>query len=187
MNITLIIKKMALSLKQNKIIAVDTDTIPGFMINTSSEIASQILFATKNRPTNKKLILMSHDWNLLKEIIDLSELEQKWLEKILINYWPGRYTFIFKVKANQQKRYGKTIGVRIPSNFFLLKFLQFYGKPVYLTSINKSGDLPFLKIEKKIKNRFPRVSLWVDNRERVYRTPSKIIDLTEGELKVVRN
>ena len=189
-----LIKKMCLFLKQNKIIAVDTDTVPGLMIDANNKIASQLLFSAKNRPMEKKLVLVTHDWGIVKEILDLRSINQKKLKEIMSRFWPGRYTFVFNVNQNYQKTYGKTLAVRIPKNTFLLEFLKFYGKPIYLTSINKSGDIPFLKVTKrnapKIKSLSPHIALMIDSCESVLRRPSSILDLTQekvrGQAKVLR-
>ena len=189
-----------------------TDTVYGLIADATNEKAVEKIFKIKKRLRSKPLAVFVKDIEMAKELVEIDERQEKILTLRLrsgqAKYWPGKYTFILKSKVKSQKSkvqvknkkiaknlselvIGKnnTIGLRIPKYKFLNNLLKKINKPLAQTSANISGKPASTKIEevlKQFENRktTPDATLLVINLPK--RKPSTIIDLTSGNIKIIR-
>ena len=150
-------------LNTNKYAAiVQTDTVIGIVSHNP-----ELIYQIKNRPSNKKLIL------LISNIDDVKSLTDK-ERKVINKYWPGGLTII----KNQ-------VSYRMPNHDDLLTLIDFTG-PLYSSSANISGKEP-------IKNTLDAFDEFSQNASKLLivegktlsNQPSTIVDL--DQMKVIRN
>jgi L-threonylcarbamoyladenylate synthase len=179
------LKKAIVVIRSGGIVICPTDTVYGFLADATSKKAVDAIYKIKKRPKLKPLPVFVNDIAMVKELADVNERQAKIFKK----YWPGKYTFVLKRKPSV-KIYGvdkKTIAIRIPNHKFLNGLLKKINRPLVQTSVNISGQPPLLKI-KDIKEKFGKYKsvLIIDAGNLKKSKPSKIIDVTNNKIKIIR-
>ena len=128
----------------------------------------------KGRGENKPfLILIKKEW-----IHNFTKIK---INNYLLNLWPGPLTIIVPGLNND------TIALRVPDDKRLQKLLLELKKPLYSTSVNKSGQQT-LETEHAIESEFGnKVDLFVKEGDLIGSRPSTIIDITQLPYKILRN
>ena len=112
-------------------------------------------------------------------------------EEFLIKTWPGKLTAVLEGKVQFPKGVGrnKTVGIRIPNYPFLLNLMEALGGPLVQTSVNISGEPPLKNVEEMIKvfeaKQF-KPDFIIDAGTLPLSDPSRIVDLTTDEIKIIR-
>jgi len=176
-------------LKQNKVLISSTDTIYGFLSNTTLDCWSKI-HELKNAPQRRPFLILVSSVEKLSNFVDTTNIPEK-----IINFvskcWPGPVTFIFNAKENLPEFLSSeknTIALRCPKHNGLQKILhEFDG--LFSTSANESMDAPpekFSKINPKLLEQIEAVVL--DEPEVINTEPSTIVDFSQDDfsLKIVR-
>jgi L-threonylcarbamoyladenylate synthase len=190
------------------VVVCPTDTVYGFLADAGNKKAVEKIFKIKKRPKDKPLPIFVADLKMAKQIAEIdsdpafAEASAGKQEKILKKYWPGKFTFILKLKQKNKKDQigqfhrivpmaiaeNKTIALRLPKYKFLNDLLKKNGEPLAQTSVNISGQPPLAKISEIIeqfgKNKL--IGLIIDAGNLPKSNPSKIIDLTENKNKILR-
>lgn len=172
--------KVVKAIKSGGVVACPTDTVYGLVCDFKNKKAVKMIFQIKNRPRHKSLPVFVNGIKMAKK---LAEINQK-QEKILGNVWPGAVTFILKSKKG-----GKTIGLRMPKDKFILSIIKKLGRPLAETSANISGKPPTTKIKEVLeyfKGKQYQPDLVLDAGDLKPAKPSQVVDLTGSELKVLR-
>lgn len=182
-------KKIIELLKENKIVAMPTDTVYGLFALPTKENVKQIN-NIKNSKETKKLTLMSDNLDKFLKFIDLDDKKIS----ILKNELPGKKTFIVNLKQisnlDETIPFDDNVGIRIPNlmdvNTQILKEVLSEFEFLLSTSVNLSGKEP-LNSSKQIKELF-RDDIIVVKEEKAMKEakPSMIIDLTEN-IKLIRS
>ncbi len=160
------------------IVAVPTDTVYGLAIDPRNKMALQKLYKIKQRDAGKPLVWMVADQAQLAEIV--REIIPE-VQKIIDRHWPGALTIIFKQKYSDD-----TIGIRIPKQKQLLGLLQEWQRPLAVTSANLSGEKE-LCFKQEVEQKFGEsVDYYMDTAEPLSGLASTIIDVSKGEIKVLR-
>lgn len=159
--------KCAELLKNDEVVILPTDTVYGFsgIIGKSAEKIRKI----KGREETKPFI------QLIACPEDISKISDQKIPSKLLSYWPGPLTVIVKAKNSEE-----TVAVRCPGDKWLRDVIKKSGKPIYSTSVNRSGKPVLVKIE-EIRREFEKeVALIVDAGDSASSVPSTIVKL-EGE------
>ncbi len=136
--------------------------------------ADNAIRALKGRGEDKPFLLLLRDASWLARLSDSS------LPRSLERYWPGPLTVVFAARA------GGTVAVRVPDSPFLARLLDAVGKPLFSTSVNRSGSAPLTSIE-DICREFERdVALIYDGGDAAPRPPSTLVDVTVRPFRVLR-
>ena len=188
------VNKTANILKNGGVAIFPTDTVYGFLADAGNKKAIEKIFKIKKRARSKPLPVFVKDIKMARELAEVNE----WQEKILKKYWPGKYTFILKSQISMSKfqitnskllTKNRTIAIRIPKYKFLNDLLKKINKPLAQTSVNISGK-PELKKIKEIVAQFDnsknKPDLIIDGGDLLKSKPSKIIDLSVKNKKVLR-
>lgn len=125
-------------------VLLPTDTVPALAIQP---FAAQRIWALKERPTHKPLILMGADLPQLQEALAVPWLPE-WLQEAE-RVWPGQVTLVLPVAGplcSALNPGGKSLGLRVPACSATQKVLQRSG-PLATTSVNRSGQPPALTAE----------------------------------------
>lgn len=172
--------------KKGGMIAYPTETFYGLGVDPFNESAIEKLFALKGREADKPISILVKDKKMLTEVAEEIPLSAEILIK---KFWPGPLTIIFKAKKIIPSLItGSTgkIGVRISSNPITQKLLEAIDAPITATSANPSGEKSPVTAREVMDYFENEVDLILDGGTLSGRLGSTIVDVTEGDLKVIR-
>jgi L-threonylcarbamoyladenylate synthase len=176
------------ALREGKTLLYPTDTVWGLGCDAANTEAIKRIFEIKQRPTEKSMLILVSDINMLgryfKEIpdvvFDLEENSDKPLTYILDNPI-GISTMALHSDGS--------LGVRIPKNEFCQRMIKQFGKAIISTSANlyqRPFPLKFNDIEKSI---IEKTDCIVDTKyaNNTSNLPSSIIKIKpNGEFTIIR-
>lgn len=175
--------KIVDALKNNKIVISSTDTILGFLANSTHESYEKII-AIKQTSTRRPFLLLVASAEKLHAFVAMESLSET-MKNFITLCWPGPVTFIFQAKKNVPDFLvspQKTIAIRCPDHDGLQAILpEFDG--LFSTSANKTMETPpesYEAISRDILRKIDFVIL--DRHQSEERTePSTIVDLCQSE------
>jgi len=116
------------------------------------------------------------------------------LPESLRSYWPGPLTLIFPAKDGPVPSDPETVApgtetvaLRVPRDPLLLSLMEELGRPLYSTSVNRSGTSPLWRIEDILEQFEDRVDLILDAGDRPARVPSTILDVSTSPFRLLRS
>lgn len=166
---TEIYKQITSVLQKGEIVCLPTDTIYGLAVDGTNSSALKKLAELKKREGKPFAFFIAK--SLLPEYVVITK------QKFIDYFMPGPMTLIFKKNPEAHLPVKeKNIGVRVPDLNFIINFLDFYKKPIAVTSANVSGE-PVLESAQEIGEKFPEVELIIDA-GRLIGKPSTVLDLT---------
>lgn len=181
------IEKVVKVLKKGGLIIYPTDTVYGLGCDITNTKAMEKVAKIKGVKLNKsKFSFICSDLSNLSDYVKQIDTSTF---KILKRALPGPYTFILPGSTNLPKAFKNrsTVGIRVPDNNIVHDLVKMLGNPIVSTSIYDEDDLveyttdPELIYEK-----------WKDIVDVVIdggygdNTPSTVIDLSDGEMEVLR-
>lgn len=173
--------------KKGGIVAYPTETFYGLGVDPFNESAVKKLFQLKGRGFDKPISILVKDKNMLSEI---TEEVPPSAERLIKKFWPGPLTIIFKAKktipAIITGNTGK-IGVRISGNPITQRLLAEIDFPITTTSANPSGKKSPVTASEVAGYFGDKIDLLIDGGILSGRLGSTIVDVTEGDLKVIRD
>ncbi|MEN3323503.1 L-threonylcarbamoyladenylate synthase [Mariniflexile soesokkakense] len=135
------ISKAVQLLKEDKLVAIPTETVYGLAGNIYSERAISSIFKMKQRPLFNPLIVHIPSIDNLDKIV--REVPEK--AKLLSNaFWPGPLTLVLKKQPSVPDTVtaGKdTVAVRIPNHPVTIKLLEGLNFPLAAPSANPFGRI----------------------------------------------
>lgn len=165
------------------IVLYPTDTVYGLGANIFNNKAVKRVFDIKQRSYLKPLSILVSDVGAIDLVAKVS-LAQK---EVINNYLPGPYTFILnKMDIVPRAVTGglTNVGVRVPDNELACRLASIF--PITTTSANISDD-EVLSNPKDILNQLGcEVDLVIDVGELKSNHPSKIIDLSRVNPRIIR-
>ncbi|MBN1835485.1 MAG: L-threonylcarbamoyladenylate synthase, partial [Spirochaetales bacterium] len=96
------------------------------------------------------------------------------LPDALRRYWPGALTVIFPGRQPA----GGTVALRVPDDGLLLELMKKLGRPLFSTSVNRSGEPPLWRIADILERFESLVDLVVDAGDRPAGVPSTVLDVS---------
>ena len=171
------IKKITEFLHEGKNILYPTDTIWGIGCDATNETAVEKIFAIKQRPKQKSLIVLVDSVKMLKKyIVVTKEIES------LITSFEFPTTIIYSNPnglARNAVNADNTIAIRIVRHEFCEQLIHQLDKPIISTSANISGEkspVSFEDINKQVKD---NVDFIVDKKydTSICKFPSKLIKI----------
>lgn len=165
-------------LKKGGIIVFPTDTVYGMGGDATNEKVAERIYEIKQREGKPLAVIMSG----LDMIMKWCELYEE-SGKIIMEYLPGPYTFILKLKKGKTLACQKEkIGVRVPNHFFLRKLVENFGKPIIATSANISGEKDAICFEEIDKRILKAMDLGIDGGKTVLEQASTVVDLVDRKI-----
>ncbi|MGC1309011.1 MAG: L-threonylcarbamoyladenylate synthase [Phormidesmis sp.] len=138
------------------LVSFPTDTVPALAALPKH---AGLIYAAKQRPPEKPLILMGARLADLLPYVSGSDAELAVWQSITKQYWPGQLTLVLPASDRTPKSLNPsatgTIGIRVPNHPIALDLLSLTG-PLATTSANLSGQLP-LTSPADIARTFPTV------------------------------
>jgi L-threonylcarbamoyladenylate synthase len=176
-------RKAAEIIKKGGIAVVPTETVYGFAADAFNIEAQRMIYKIKGRSFKKPLVVMTPDIEAVRILVEIPEKALK----IAQRFWPGQLTLIFPTTTVGKIMSGgrDNLGVRIPDDEFMLKFLKETGKPVMTTSVNISGGKSAKKFEEVLA--FDGIAdILVDGGACRFSFESTVIDMVKFPYVIVR-
>lgn len=181
------IDKVVKVLQKGGLIIYPTDTVYGLGCDITNIKAMEKVAQLKGLKLDKaNFSFICYDLSNLSDYVKQIDTSAY---KILKKALPGPYTFILPSSTNLPKAFKnkKTVGIRIPDNNIIRELVKKLGNPIVSTSIYDEDDLleyttdPELIYEKWGN----KVDIVIDGGYGS-NIPSTVIDLSEGEITVLR-
>ncbi|MFH1855537.1 MAG: L-threonylcarbamoyladenylate synthase [bacterium] len=167
-----ILDKAIKVLASGGIVVYPSDTVYGVAVDGTNAEAITRLEDIKGRRSDQKFSYNFADLNMVKKYIELSENQEKILEK----YLPGPFTFIISDDAS----------VRIPKNTIITEITGAFGKPTTATSANLTGTNPATSIKNLHAKIYLKADLIIEHPSFKPRKPSTVVDIRTNEPRVIR-
>lgn len=181
------IDKVVKVLQKGGLIIYPTDTVYGLGCDITNAKAMEKVAQLKGLKLDKaNFSFICYDLSNLSDYVKQIDTP---VYKILKKAFPGPYTFVLPSSTNLPKAFKnkKTVGIRIPDNNIIRELVKKLGNPIASTSIYDEDDLleyttdPELIFE-KWEN---KVDIVIDG-SYGSNIPSTVIDLSEGEVTILR-
>ncbi len=186
------VTEAAAVLRSGGVILYPTDTLYGLGADALSDSALAKVRAIKGREETKPIHTIVADLHMAAEFGEMNEMALA----LASAYMPGPLTLILKKKEGIETGIGKgmeTFGIRMPDSKFCLDLARTFGRPYTTTSANLSGMPPERSPEKilaQLGEHADLVDLVIDAGDppagRAERLPSTIVDVSGGEVEVLR-
>lgn len=170
-------------LKQGKILSYPTEAVFGLGCDPFNEQALQNLLTLKNRDPAKGLIVIAHNFDLLKPFIDLQKLNANLINKIQQKQ-PTPTTWIVPCADISSLITGNfnSVAVRICLNNAVADLCENFGRAIISTSANLSGNDP-CKDAKAVAKQLKNSSILIFDKEtNGFDKPSIIKDLISDQI-----
>lgn len=172
-------------LREGKLLAFPTETVYGIGCIYDDEQAYNELVRLKNRPEEKPFSMMFGELHDVFAYVD-NDLRGR---LVLDRFLPGEVTFLLPKKGDLPRfvDHGTgVIGIRVPDDEFVSALIKAVGKPLLVTSCNRSGEAPALSSVEAI-NYFSNEDVGFVEGESAHAMPTTVVDLsTKGKIKPVR-
>jgi L-threonylcarbamoyladenylate synthase len=168
------------------VLALPTETFYALAVNPLDEAALARLFALKERPASKPVLVLVGDPAMLDQVA--GEVPAAGA-RLLPRFWPGPLTLILPAREGLPELLTGgtgTIGVRVPRQAVTCRLLTFLGFPVTGTSANRSGAAPLVEAAAVAREFGDRVDLILDAGPCPGGLPSTIVDVTSIPPRLVR-
>ena len=181
------IDKVVKILQKGGLIIYPTDTVYGLGCDITNTKAMEKVAQIKGLKLDKaNFSFICYDLSNLSDYVKQIDTPAY---KILKKALPGPYTFVLPSSTNLPKAFKnkKTVGIRIPDNNIIRELVKKLGNPIVSTSIYDEDDLleyttdPELIFEKWGN----KVDIVIDGGYGS-NIPSTIVDLSEGEITILR-
>lgn len=167
-------------LLEGSVVVLPTDTVYGFsgVVPESEDVIRKI----KGRDETKPFI------QLIAEPEDIYRYTDEVLPDQLLAMWPGALTVIVPLKKILITGESEvtTVAFRCPGDGWLRQIIKAVGKPIYSTSVNRSGQ-PVLSSVLEIDKEFGgEVKLIVDGGSTENALPSTLVKFEKGKCIILR-
>lgn len=173
-------------LQRGEVVAVPTDTVYGIAADGWDAVAVEQLFIAKDRPSNKAIILLMSDYKDLERVASyVSPTAQRLAER----FWPGGLTLVVQGRSElpgNLRAETNTIGVRVPNSNVVRELVRALGRPVAVTSANRSGGMNPVTAQDVANDLDGRISLILDGGATPGNVPSTVLDCTVEPPRLLR-
>ena len=180
------IKKALEVLNKGGVILQPTDTIAGLSADALNPEAYQKIYQIKNRPTEKKILLLVNNeamlQNYVNEIPSVAYDLMDFSEKPITIIYPNAINLPEHLIAEDG-----SIAIRIVKHNFTEQLIQKLRRPLLSTSANTSGKETPVKLQDVEKDILSQVDYVVNLPDNSQSKSSTIIKLElNGEFKIIR-
>lgn len=168
-----IIRRACALLEAGELVVVPTETVYG--IACAPEHLEK-LYAAKERDRGKPIARLAAS---LKQVEALGAKFGKDGLRLAKKYWPGPLTLVLDTPD------GPT-GFRVPAHEVPLALARAFGRPIALTSANKSGGTDAISAQEAFQCLENCAPLFLDSFPSLGKTPSTVVQCLENETKILR-
>lgn len=165
------------SLQRGEMSVLPTETVYGLTALPSHKDGANRISNWKGRDSKQPLTYHVAD------LADVKKLGAKIglaAERLIARYWPGPLTLILKGPD------GNSIGVRQPANAFTQKVIKACGEPLWMTSVNATGEAPMVEPDDIAAACGDDVAFLIDDGASPIGVASTIVRADRGPLEVIR-
>jgi L-threonylcarbamoyladenylate synthase len=168
------------------IVAMPTDTVYGVGVALDAERGLERLFAAKDRPLDKRIVLLVADAAQAETVGVLTPAARALAER----FWPGGLTLVLAEQAEARlpavlTAGQATIGLRMPDHECPRALAREFG-PLPVTSANLSGQPAATTAEEAVAQLGERIDLILDGGTARGGVPSTVVDCSGEEPRVLR-
>jgi len=171
-------------LRDGGLVVIPTETVYGVAANALDEAAIKRLYAAKDRPHGKPLIVFVASIAAAREIANFTPLA----DKLAGQFWPGQLTMVFDRRpgkgVSSSMFLDETIGIRIPGQPETFELLKTFAAPLAVTSANLSGGTSPARVEDLAQDFLDRIDLVLDAGPAIMGVESTVVDV-RGEAPVI--
>ncbi len=174
-------------LRRGKIVAFPTETVYALAADAANIQAISEIYKLKGRAKNNPLAVFVGD---IKNVENFAYVDER-ARKIAEKFCPGPITLVLPKSADsilpgEMNPGYDSVAVRIPDNAVALGILREFGKPVIATSANISGQAAAVNVAQVREYFGDRIDLVIGGGRAESGIASTIVDLTGGEIKLLR-
>jgi L-threonylcarbamoyladenylate synthase len=181
-----VLRYAATFLSRGSVVAVPTDTFYGLAADPFNLAAVDEIYRVKGRPETRALPILVN--SMEQASLLARHIDPKFL-RLADSFWPGGLTLVveasrqvpLKVTANTGK-----VALRWPKSAIVERLIAEFEGPVTGTSANISGFPSCANADQVIKQLGSRLPLVLDSGETGGALPSTIVELHDGEWKILR-
>lgn len=184
------LEKATKIIKRGGIIICPTDTVYGLLCDAANGKAVENIFKIKKRDKSNPLPIFVSSLAMAKKLAYIDKKQENFLNEV----WPGKVTVVLKRKPNcglPEILFGgkQTIALRVPNYKLIAGIIKKLKMPLAQTSANISGKPASTEIKevlRQFKTQKDKPDLVIDAGDLPESKPSKIIDLTENKVIILR-
>ena len=180
------IAEAAAVLRRGGLVAFPTETVYGLGADAENASAVQAMFAAKGRPADHPVIVHQADAAMVDSFATDVPQDARLLAKA---FWPGPMTLVLRrsERISDLVTGGlDTVGLRVPAHPVAQALLREFGGPVAAPSANRFGRVSATRAEHVLEELGGRVDLILDGGESDVGLESTIVDLSSGQVRVLR-
>jgi L-threonylcarbamoyladenylate synthase len=179
------IERAADILKSGKLVAFPTDTVYGVAAVLDQPGAVASLYVAKDRPPDKAIpVLLADIDDLFVVVTDASDL----VRRLINRFWPGGLTLVLP-KSNvvpSELSPTATVAVRMPDLALAREIISAVGRPLAVTSANRSGQPSPRTAAEVMAQLSGRIAAVLDGGTCPGGVPSTILDCTTDPPRLLR-
>ncbi len=181
-----LLKQAVALLEKGGVLAVPTDSSYALVCQLDDKAAADSLRRIRGVDDKHHLTLLCRD---LSELANYARVDN-WQFRLVKAATPGPYTFILEASKEVPRRLShpsrKTIGLRVPEHKTLQDLLALLGAPLLATTLIPPGETDALNDAQDIRERFEHQLAGVIDAGACPLEPTTVVDLTSGEVEVIR-
>ena len=184
------VKICAEKITNGEIVVFPTETVYGLGANSLDRNAVEKIYRVKNRPNNNPLIMHVLNWRGAKLYTLLNSNEEKLVQTLVDNFWPGPLTILVKKSDYVPSCVSsgtEWVSLRSPANEIARKLLEYSMVPIVAPSANMSGKITSTHKDHIIKYfRNSKINMLLDEEPTQLGVESTILKIDNNNLIIVR-
>ncbi|MBE0518767.1 MAG: threonylcarbamoyl-AMP synthase [Thermoplasmata archaeon] len=171
-------------LKAGELIVFPTDTLYGIGADPFKESSVKKVFIAKNRPFDMPLSIAVSNEKMMESVAVLNEKARA----VIRMYMPGPITIMLAKKPSIPDILtsgSNLVGIRIPDHPLAIRLIDRFG-PITATSANLHSQKDPVDASISKKDLKDHIKICVDCGKTKYAAPSTIVDVSDGEVDVIR-
>ncbi|MGD9963134.1 MAG: L-threonylcarbamoyladenylate synthase [Thermoplasmata archaeon] len=172
------------TLRSGELVVFPTDTLYGIGADPFKESSVKKVFVAKNRPFDMPLSIAVSNEKMMESVAVLNDKARL----IIREFMPGPVTIMLTKKPTIPDILtsgANSVGIRIPEHPLALGLIDRFG-PITATSANLHSHKDPIDISVPKKDLKDHVKIYIDCGKTKYSAPSTIIDVSDGEVEVIR-
>ncbi len=182
------IDKIISYLKNDQVIVIQTDTIYGFSVLASSNLAVSRLMKIKKRKKDKSFILLISSLNMLSKFAYINSWQKEKIKYYFKSKRPITVVLESKKKLTKNLETKNSLAFRLPKSQIFIKIIKRLGEPIVSTSFNFSGQelIDINNVEKIFKAKKYCPDLIVNSNKNKKTKASCLVDIRNDKIKILR-
>lgn len=170
------------ALRSGGTVIYPTETCYGIGCDALDEKAIKEIYEIKQRPQDKPLTVIVDSLGMAERYCTLSSLEQRLCERFM----PGPLTLLAAKNDNVPGVLNDRFAFRVPASELCRNLASGLKRPVVATSANLSGQPASYSVDEIDPAVIEHIDVILDGGRLEERPSSTIVEVTDGELHIVR-